>query len=174
MTNDTDSEKRKHVEALTRQAKELAEDLKRERRKGTEEDQQTLKDLKNRISGGHLPKAWQIVRDKKISLPMAARQLYQQIVHDELDMTLPTCTPDRIKRIISIFMQHAELYNWGPILDKFINKANPEDLLDMLEDVSWDAYEGNKTLRGYFESTRNIPRTVLKWENKIDLYLDKE
>ncbi|WP_347358461.1 hypothetical protein [Bdellovibrio sp.] len=174
MTNETDSGKKERLAFLRRQARELAKEIKRESRSGTEEDQQTLKDLKNRISGGHLPRAWQMVRDQKISLPMAARQLQQQIIHDELDMTLPNCPADRISKIISIFMQHAEIHNWTLVMNKFLNQADPADLLDMLADVSWDAYEENKTLRAYFEYTKSIPKAVVRWESKINAYLNKE
>ena len=155
MDHQNPDEKKDRLNLLRKQANELKKELIEKR---LIEDLETIDKNHLALNLGHLDRAREIARQKNISLHLAAKDLRSQIMHDDLDFTLPFPEISRLKKIISLVNRISIEKTWRSDFQHLLEDGNEELLLDTLEQISWESFYAKKTLSSYCYKIQYLPR----------------
>ncbi len=112
------------------------------------------------LKPGHIERIKQLADSSKITVQTAAQRIRESIQHDDLDFTLPDIQVPRMKRIVSIFEEISLGKPWESNFTQYLADGNEDDLLHLIENMSWQAFESNKSLRAFLEDLNDIPKFV--------------
>lgn len=156
MTEQNDKQRLERARALARELAKMAKD------KQLAEDLRFINEHGLQLNPGHLQRLRATAQTNHLSYKTASLHLREQIQHDNLDFTLPDLSVSRMKTIIRLIDEISRVSIWRAKFEMYLLDGNEEKLLNVLEDISWAAFEERIPLSTYCQSLSTFPVKYLE------------